>query len=91
LKLRLTRLAEQDLESIEAFIREDNPKAAVKMVLRVLEAVEGLRAFPNLGRPGRVAGTRELTVSSTPFIAVYEVRENVLWVLRVLHAARRWP
>lgn len=91
MKLRLTRLAEEDLESIAAFIREENPAAATKTVLRVLDAVDGLREYPNLGRPGRVVGTRELAVSGTPFIAVYEVRENVLWVLRVLHAARKWP
>jgi toxin ParE1/3/4 len=86
-----SRVAEEDLESIAAFIREDNAPAAVETVLHVLDAVEGLAEFPNLGRPGRVVGTRELVVSGTPLIAIYSVRENVLWVLRVLHAARRWP
>jgi toxin ParE1/3/4 len=60
-------------------------------VLRVLEAIEGLAEFPNVGRPGRVPGTRELVVSGTPFIAVYKVEANILWVARVLHGAQRWP
>jgi len=91
LKIRLTKLAEKDLHSIEAYIRQDNPSVAVRSVLRILEAVEGLLAYPNLGRPGRVPGTRELVVSSTPYIVAYRVRENVIWILRVIHATRRWP
>jgi len=91
LQIRLTPSATHDLDAIEAYIAEDNPKAAVRTVLRVLEAIEGLAEFPNVGRPGRVPGTRELVVSGTPFIAVYKVEANILWVARVLHGAQRWP
>ena len=91
MQIRLTRLAEQDLVAVETFIRQDNPGAAARTVLRILEAIEGLTSFPNVGRPGRLPGTRELVVSGTPFIAAYRARENVIWILRVLHAARRWP
>jgi len=91
LKIRLTKLAEGDLLSIEKYIRQDNHAAAVRTVLRILETVEGLLEYPNVGRPGRVPGTRELVVSGTPYIAAYRVRQNVIWILRVIHAARRWP
>jgi toxin ParE1/3/4 len=88
--IKLTRKAEGDLESVEAFIREENPAAAIRTVLRILEAIEGLVEFPNIGRPGRVHGTRELVINRTPFIAVYKVIRNTVWILRVLHVARRW-
>ena len=91
MRILLTDPAIQDLDSIEAYVAEDNPEAAVQSVLRVLEAVEGLAEHPNIGRPGRISGTRELVVSKTPYIAVYRVRTNTVWVLRVLHGARRWP
>ena len=91
MRIRLTKPAERDLESVEEYIRQDNPAAAIKTVLRVLEAVECLEQFPNIGRPGRVTGTRELVVGGTLFLAIYKVKENVIWVLRVLHAARKWP
>ena len=91
MKIRLTNLAEKDLHSVEAYIRQENPAAAVETVLRILAAMKGLLEFPNLGRPGRVPGTRELVVSSTPYIAAYRVRENVIWILRVFHSAQRWP
>ena len=58
-----------DLQSAAEYIAEDNAQAAEKMALRVQEAVEYLIEQPNIGRPGRLEGTRELVVSGTPFIA----------------------
>jgi toxin ParE1/3/4 len=74
-----------DLQEAGEFIAEDNLEAARKMAERVQEAVENLIEHPNLGRPGRVPGTRELVVSGTPFIVVYWVRGAAAQVLRVLH------
>ena len=85
MRIRLTSLAARDLESVEEFTSQDNPRAAIKVVIRILDAIETLREFPNVGRPGRMPGTRELVVGGTPFIAIYKVRENVI------HGARRWP
>jgi toxin ParE1/3/4 len=44
-----------------------------------------------MGRRGRVAGTRELIVSDTPYIIPYRVRANAVEILRVFHAAGKWP
>ena len=81
----------RDLESAGEFIAEDNVKAARRMASRVQEAVEYLVEQPNIGRPGRLDGTRELVVSGTPFIVVYWIRDGVVQILRVLHHARKWP
>ena len=90
MRIRLTQAATRDLDSVDLYIRQDNAGAAVKTVLRVLEALEGLAEFPNLGRPGRLFGTRELVISHTPFVAVYRVRANVVSILRILHALQKW-
>jgi len=55
----------------------------------VMEAVKRLGKYPGSGRPGRVSDTRELVVSS--YIVAYRVKGEVVQVLRVLHAARKWP
>ena len=45
--------------------------AAERMAERIQEAVKYLLEYPNMGRPGRVSGTRELVASGTPFVVVY--------------------
>ena len=79
-----------DLRSAEEYIAGDNAAAAAKMASRVQEAVEYLADNPHIGRPGRLDSTRELVVSGTPFIVVYCVHEGIVYVLRVLHHARKW-
>ena len=44
-----------------------------------------------MGRPGRIAGTRELVVPGTPYLIAYAVLEEQVVVLAVLHGAQRWP
>ena len=71
---------------------EDNPAAARRVALRIVETVEQqLPDNPHLGRPGRVPGTRELVIPRTPYIVPYRVHRNALEILRVYHGARRWP
>ena len=81
-----------DLQSLRAFIGQDSPKAARDMALRIASAVERLlEPHPDIGRPGRVAGTRELVIAQTPYIVPYRVDAGAILVLRGYHAARRWP
>jgi toxin ParE1/3/4 len=65
--------------------------AARRMAERIEEAVAGLSSHPEMGRPGRVPETRELIVPGTPYIVPYRLKEDVVEILTVLHAARRWP
>jgi toxin ParE1/3/4 len=91
MRVRWTRRALRALDAIAEYIAQDRPLAASRMVLRIREACDHLGENPDSGRVGRVAGTRELVVSGTPFIIPYRVREGDLEILTVLHAARRWP
>lgn len=81
-----------DLRQLHAFIARDNPAAARKMALTIVEAIESLLpGNPHIGRPGRVSGTRELVIPQTPYIVPYRVKASTIQVLRVYHGARRWP
>ncbi|MEK7846980.1 MAG: type II toxin-antitoxin system RelE/ParE family toxin [Nitrospinota bacterium] len=86
----MTRPSINDLREAGEFIASDNPQAAERMAERVQEAVEYLLEHPNMGRVGRVSGTRELVVSGTPFIIVYCVIVPTIQILRVLHHSRKW-
>jgi toxin ParE1/3/4 len=81
----------EHLAHLRAYIARDNPKAANRIASALLEAVERLAELPNLGRPGRVAGTRELVVSSTPYVVPYRLRADRLEVIAVFHARQKWP
>ena len=83
------RAALNDLEAIREFIEQDNPDAAARVYEAIRAAVDPLAAHPNIGRAGRVEGTREL--SSLPYIVVYRVVEEQVRILSVMHTARQWP
>jgi toxin ParE1/3/4 len=91
MKLRWTEGAVEDLRSAYAYLEAENPKAASDVVDQIVSAVERLERFPQMGRAGRVEGTRELVVTGTPFVVAYRVKGESLQVLAVLHAARKWP
>ena len=46
--------------------------------------------MPYLFRPGRVAGTREQVVHPN-YIVVYQVGNDVIDILRVLHSRQEYP
>lgn len=91
MKIKLAKLATQDLKAIKDYISRDKPKAASEVIKRVLEAVENLAIFPNIGRPGRIPHTRELVISGMPLIVVYQVQQDTIFIVRIIHAARKWP
>ena len=91
MRLRWLRRALQNLEEEARHIAADDPDAARAVVARVLEAVSLLASQPELGRPGRVAGTRELIVLRTRYIVPYRLRGDVVEILRVFHTSRRPP
>ncbi|WP_321961187.1 type II toxin-antitoxin system RelE/ParE family toxin [Paraburkholderia sp. J7] len=80
-----------DREATFNFTVINSPRRAVVWDERISASVRRLRLFPNLGRVGRVSGTRELVVESTPFVLAYRYENEALTILRVLHSARRWP
>jgi len=86
-----TAPALRELEAIGDYIARDNPRASARIVTRILDRVDMLTDHPETGRPGRIAGTRELVVTDTPFIVPYRIRGDQIEVLSVFHGARRWP
>jgi addiction module RelE/StbE family toxin len=90
-KLAWTRLALADLDNAYAYIAEENPSAAAKSIERIQKALEAVRRHPEIGRPGRVDGTRELIIPGTPLIVAYRPKAKRIEILAVIHGARRWP
>jgi len=91
MQLEWSLFALADREAIFDYIEGDSPPAAVTVDNHIREQIEQLIAFPEIGRPGRIEGTRELVIHGTPYIAAYRIEQDSIRILRVLHGARIWP
>jgi len=85
------RRALNDRDAQIDYIPQDNPLAAVSQGDRIDEQVDVLIDHPQMGRPGRKKGTRELVISRTPFIVVYRVKGARIELLRLLHGSQQSP
>ncbi|EWY40828.1 hypothetical protein N825_33400 [Skermanella stibiiresistens SB22] len=91
MRIRYPRRALLDLNNQEDHIAETNPAAALEQVAIIRRHVDGLIDQPCMGRPGRISGTRELIISSSPFLVAYRVTDRTVDVLAVIHAKRNCP
>lgn len=82
--------AEQDRADIWDFIAADNPHAAARMDELFSDVAARLADHPKLGKPGNIAGTREL-IPHENYRLVYEIERETVWVLALVHTARLWP
>lgn len=85
-----TSEAIHDRDEIYGYIEADNPVAALALDELFEKKAGQLIDHPGLGRPGRVAGTREL-IAHKNYILVYDISVDSVRILRLLHAARMWP
>ena len=53
--------------------------------------VDLLSDVPEMGRAGRIPGTRELVIPRLPYILVYRLTTSTVDILTILHASQRWP
>lgn len=79
-----------DRRAIHLNIRQDNPRAAFAMDELFEAAAERLATTPHMGRPGIIEGTREL-IPHENYRIVYEMVEDTVWVLALVHVRRQWP
>jgi toxin ParE1/3/4 len=91
MQIKWLRRALRNLEQAYSYILKENPEAAQKVILRIQLVTSQLDNYPLMGRLGRIEGTRELVISSTPYIVIYRVKEESVEILRVLHTSKRYP
>ena len=90
MKLRYTPRAKLDLAEIHDYIAQENTQAARRVLQLIRKAADTLLKNSQLGRTGRIAGTRELTVGRFPFMLAYRIEAEEIH-LAVVHTSRLWP
>jgi toxin ParE1/3/4 len=91
MRIRWLVLALEDMENIISYIAQDDPIAATKTASDIWKTSILLKTQPNLGHPGRIAGTREIFITGTKYIIPYRIKTDEIQILRVIHTSRRWP
>ena len=89
--LRWLNAALADLHAIKAYIAEEDPQAADRVIASIRKETTVLLNQPNIGRSGRVTDTRELVISQYPYIVAYREQSGEVEILAVVHTLRRWP
>jgi len=90
LRLVWKPLALDDRERIMDYIAEDNPAAALELDELFEQKADQLIEHPDLYRAGRKRGTREMVVHPN-YLVIYRVQGDTVEILRVKHAAQKWP
>jgi toxin ParE1/3/4 len=90
MKVTFDPAASEELDRIFAWIAKDSPRAAYDLIARIEAKVMRLETLEltHMGRPGLVAGTRELL--EWPYIIVYKVYEerDEIVILSIVHGAQ---
>lgn len=76
IRLEWSVFAQADRDAIFDYIEIDSAEAAVNIDDRIETQIEELTRFPEMGRPGRIEGTRELIILRTPYIVAYQFRRR---------------
>lgn len=92
--VRWSRAALDDLRQQVRHIARDDP-AAARVVVGRIDAAAILLGERPIGRPGRVSGSYEKSVSGLPYVIAYCIERvdgrEALFILRIIHTARDWP
>lgn len=82
--------AHQDRVDIWDAIAQDTPPAASRIDESFSDAAARRAEYPKLGRPGTASGTRDLKPHES-YRRVDEIHGDKVWILALVHSARRWP
>ena len=77
----------EDLKSIGDYIAQENANTAYHVLIRIKAAADNLSRHPEMGRPGRVLGAREIVMNDLPYILVYQITGEDIRILAVMHTA----
>ncbi len=89
MKLAWSQIALNDFENATDYIAQDDPTAAKQVAKRIDEATKKLCGYPYIGHPGADPDQREWMVQRTPYLLIYEIHGDTIYIARVWHTRRQ--
>ena len=90
-RVEWTESAESDLDSLISYVSEESIQNAVAMDIYIRDRVRILADFQELGKSGRFHGTHELVIPQYRCVVIYEIEDETVAILRVIHGGQEWP
>ena len=87
--VKWTKSALRNLNNEVDYIGRDNSQAAQNVAAFVRRTVNLLETMPQMGRTGRINGTKELIIRGLPYIVFYRIQGETIQITRVLHTSRK--
>lgn len=84
--------AREERSNLFDYIAQDNPSAALELDDRIERQTDALPERPELYKPGRVRGTREMVLTPN-YVLVYRIRKRagVIEIVRIIGARQNYP
>lgn len=93
MKIVWLRQANQDLLNAFEWLNKRNPAEANRAVQAIYSQISQLQNYPQLGRTGKIANTRELVIQKTRYVVAYRLNfsQNTIEILALVHESQQWP
>ena len=92
MKLRYSRRATRDLDAIQEYLVDRNPRGAVNVMTAIFASVEFIRRHPEAAPAvSNIAGVRSVVVHRYRFKVFYRVlaSDEVVEIVHIRHTSRR--
>lgn len=85
-------IAREDRSNLFDYIAKDNPSAALELDDKIERQTDALPERPELYKPGRVRGTREMVLAPN-YVLVYRLKKKagIIEIVRIIGARQNYP
>jgi toxin ParE1/3/4 len=87
-RLRYTRPALADLESVLEYIADHSPRGARRVQARIQAIIDLLLLYPHMGTRTNDPTIRRMTTSPHPYVIFYEPTDTEIIIHAIRHGAR---
>jgi plasmid stabilization system protein ParE len=91
MKVRSTRPAQRDLAEIHAFVSQDSPDIASRLIARLIERARKLADSPFEGRETDEPNARVIVAPRPRYLIFYTIAADEIQITHIRHTSRRRP
>lgn len=89
MKVRWSKRALADLRHFHDWLATIENAKPRQTIGRIRKAALDLERLGDIGRPGKIAGTRERSVPGAPYVIAYEINGENARIIAVYHTAQK--